>query len=413
MRPTAVVCILVLLATGAAFAEKPAIDAKSTTETFMHPSEWLARPYTEGFNVSVPPAGWTLVQTNTVETWYLDTFSPYEGAGDAMCVYDATYSGPQDEWLYYNYTMQAGDACIVFWAQASPYWAIYGYQNYDILVTINGATVWSFASDYDLTTNGTTPFVWYQYSVSLAAYSVGDPLVIGLGYVGYDGAQAAFDALSIGDCPPPPPVPCAPFPTTCVAVDYNLGDNGFVVKPCGGAPVWQWGIPTGIPTVACDGVPVTHVLATVLNGNYPVSAGESVIVGSFDITPVCYCLELCHYYSFETNYDGGNVKVSTDNGVTWTLVYPFGGYDGINTSTYYPCMCIPNEEMFTGTSTTFVRDSFNLTEYIGQTVLVKLDMGSDSSVTYPGWYIKWIKLGGEEQSPVQSSTWGAIKAMYR
>jgi hypothetical protein len=45
---------------------------------------------------------------------------------------------------------------------------------------------------------------------------------------------------------------------------------------------------------------------------------------------------------------------------------------------------------------------------------VKLDLGSDSYATTDlGWFIKWIKLGGEEQSPVAPSSWGSIKAMYR
>jgi len=411
MRLTAVICILLLLVAGVAFAEKPKDNAKSTTETFIHPSEWQSRPYTEGFNVSVPPAGWTFVQTNTVETWYMGTYSPYEGAGFAECDYDATYSGPQDEWLYYNYTMQAGDACLVFWAMGSPYWAITTYQNYNLIVTINDVSVWDFVSDYDLTGSGTTPYVWFQYSVSLAGYNAGDVIKIGLGYQGYDGAEGGFDALSVGDCPPPPPVPCCPFPTTCQVVDYNLGDNGFVTKPCNGAAAWHWGVPpVGVPTVACDGVPVTHTLYALL----PVSAGESVVVGSFNITPTCYCLEMCHYYDLEGSYDVGNVKVSADNGATWTLVYPFGGYPGINSSTSYPSPCAWNEQAFTGTSTTFVRSCFNLTEYVGQTILVKLDLGTDSYLTSDlGWYIKWLKLGGEEQSPVAPTTWGAIKAMYR
>jgi len=407
MRLTAVLCILALCITGVAFAEKPAIDARSTREAFVKPAEWFARPYTEGFNTAVPPAGWTLFQTNTVETWYMGTYSPYEGAGFAQCDYDATYSGPQDEWLYYNYTIQAGDACLVFWAMGSVYWAIAPYQNYNLIVKIDGTEMWNYFDD----NNGAVTWQWQQYSVPLSGYSVGQVIQIGLGYTGYDGAEGGFDALTIGNCPPPPPVPCCPFPYTCATVDYNVGPNGFVVKPCNGAAVWHWGVPpAGVPTVACDGVPVTHTLCA----SNPVSAGESVVIGTFDITPICYCLEMCHYYDFESNYDVGNVKVSTDNGVTWTLVTPFGGYDGINSSTYYPSPCAWNEQAFTGTSTTFVRDCFNLTDYIGHTILVKLDFGSDSYATTDlGWYIKWFKLGGEEQSPVESSTWGAIKAMYR
>jgi hypothetical protein len=411
MRLTAALCVVVLLVAGAAFAEKPAIDSKVATEVFVKPAEWYARPYTEGFNTAIPPAGWTLQQFNTVETWYLETYNPYEGTGYASCQYDATYSGPQDEWLLYTYTVQAGDECLVFWAYGSVYWAITPYQNYNLIVEIDGNEVWNYYDD----NNGAVTWQWQQYSVPLSAYSVGQTITIGLGYVGFDGAQGSFDALSIGDCPPPPPVPCSPFPYTCRVFDYNLGPNGFVAQPCGGVPApWQWGVPVGIPTTACDGVPMTHVLATNLAGPYPVSFGESVIVGVFDITAECYCIELCHYYDFETNWDGGNLKVSADGGLTWTLITPFGGYDGINTSTYYPCGCVWNQEMFTGTSTTFVRDSFNLLDYVGQSVIVRLDAGSDSySTTDLGWYIKWIKLGGEQQSPVESATWGAIKAMYR
>ena len=409
MRLTAVFCVLALLVAGAAYAEKPPIDAKSASEVFVKPAEWQGRPLTEGFDISVPPAGWTLQQFNTVETWQLGT-NPYAGAGNAVCYYDATYSGNQDEWLLYDYTIQPGDECLNFWAYASTYWAITPYQNYNLIVEINGNEVWNYYDD----NNGAVTWTYQQYTVPLSAYSVGQTITIGLGYVGYDGAEGAFDELSIGECAPPPPVACCPFPYTCRSLDYNLGENGFQVVPCGGTAVWQWGVPTGIPTTACDGVPVTHVLGTILAGAYPVLSGESVLVGAFDITPLCYCLELCHFYDFETNWDGGNVKVSADGGATWTLVTPFGGYDGINTSTSYPCNCVWNQEFFTGTSTTFVRDCFNLLDYVGSTVLVRLDMGSDSySTTDLGWYIKWIKLGGEEQSPVESATWGAIKAMYR
>ena len=39
--------------------------------------------------------------------------------------------------------------------------------------------------------------------------------------------------------------------------------------------------------------------------------------------------------------------------------------------------------------------------------------GSDGSIVYPGWYVKWIKTGGGHTTPVEDSSWGAIKAMYR
>lgn len=407
MRLTAVICVIALLVAGTALAEKPAIEARSATEHFMKPATIPVRAYTESFEFGVPPAGWTHVQTNVNETWEQGT-GGVDGLYNAVCYYDASYSGPQDEWLLYNYTIEAGDDQLVFWAMASTYWAITPYQNYNLIVEINGVEVWNYYDD----NNGAVTWQWQQYSVPLTAYNVGQTITVGLGYVGYDGAQGSFDAIT----PAPyfaPPEPCCPFPHTCRALDYNVSDNGFQAVACGGAAVWQWGVPVGIPTVACDGVPVTKVLGTNLAGALPALAGESVIVGSFEITPSCYCLELCHFYDLETNYDVGNVKVST-NGSNWTLVHPFGGYDGKNSSTYYNTPCAWNEDAFTGTSTTFVRDCFDLTAFIGQTVIVRLDVGSDSWATSDlGWYIKWIKLGGEEQSPVEDATWGAIKAMYR
>ena len=60
-----------------------------------------------------------------------------------------------------------------------------------------------------------------------------------------------------------------------------------------------------------------------------------------------------------------------------------------------------------------VCDCFDLSDFIGQDVWFGFFFGSDGSITYPGWYIKWIKTGGGQVSPVEDTSWGAIKAMYR
>jgi len=214
--------------------------------------------------------------------------------------------------------------------------------------------------------------------------------------------------------------PCCPFPQNCYFLDFNESPNGWYSMPCGIGPVpWAWGPASGgvvaIPSVACDGVPRTNVLVTNLAAPYPVSKGEAAVVGPFDLFSGCKCLEICHYYDCESGYDGGNVKISTDGGVTWTLITPSGGYPGINTSTSYKNECTWNERMFTGTSTTFIRSCFDIQPYIGQTVLVGFFFGSDSynSSSDRGWAIKWLKIGGTDISPVEGASWGAIKALYR
>ncbi len=94
---------------------------------------------------------------------------------------------------------------------------------------------------------------------------------------------------------------------------------------------WEWGAPTSGPGVAYSG---SNVWATVLGGNYPNGSNftleTTIPVG---IVNTAYMLDFWHWYDIEASYDGGNVKVSTDNGATWQLITPLTGYPGLaNTS---------------------------------------------------------------------------------
>ncbi|MFH1502108.1 MAG: hypothetical protein ABIG03_03580 [Candidatus Eisenbacteria bacterium] len=412
MKRTLILSLCLLMVTGVALAG-PKNGDKIPNE-IMFPIDYYQggqRALFEGFEAGVPPAGWTLFQTNAVETWGVGDYAPYEGLYYASCLYDATYSGPQDEWMYVDYVIEAGDECLSFYALASVYWAITPYQNYNLFVTVNDVVVWDYFND----NNAAVSWQWQLYVVDISGYSVGETITLGIGYQGYDGAQGSFDAISIGECPPPPPEPCCPSEYVCYVADFNIDDGGGVPFPCGNGPVpWEWGIPVGIPSVACDDVPVTNVWGTVLGGAYLPLTGEALMIGPFDINVLCDCMELCHYYDTEGGWDGGNVKVSTDGGVTWQLVYPFGGYDDILDSTTYVPECVAMEEVFTGDSLTFVRDCFDLSAYHGQTVMIGFFFGADSYATTDlGWYLKWVKIGSDNYSPVEDATWGSIKAMYR
>ena len=161
--------------------------------------------------------------------------------------------------------------------------------------------------------------------------------------------------------------------------------------------------------MACDDTPVTHILGTTLGGSYPSDAGEIAAMGPFYIDQYSTCLELCHYYHIEPCCDGGNVKVSTDGGATWTLIYPLAGYP--RTCNTYP-RCVPSEDAFGGNSSTFIRDCFDLNPYMGQDVLVGFFFGSDGSVQYAGWYIKWAKFG-DDATAAEPGSWGTIKSMMK
>ncbi|MFH1502109.1 MAG: hypothetical protein ABIG03_03585 [Candidatus Eisenbacteria bacterium] len=409
MRRSIIIAMCFMLAAATAVAGL-ANPAEKQASEIMFPNDQPLRTVFEGFESGVPPVGWTFLQTNAVETWFQDSYDPFENLYYATCNYDATYSGPQDEWLYLEYTLETGDDCLSFYALASVYWAVTPYQNYNLFVTIDDVVVWDYYND----NNAAVTWQWQQYVVDLSGYSAGQTITLGLGYQGYDGAQGSFDALQIGQCPDAPAEPCCPSEYICYVVDFNVAGCQWAPLECGVGPIpWEWGVPVGIPALACDDVAVTTVLATGLATDYPVQTGEGAIVGPFNITESCYCMELCHFYDIETGYDGGNVKISLDSGATWQIIYPFDGYDDILDSTSYIAECVGGEEVFTGHMTTFMRDCFDLSDYVGHTVWFGFFFGSDSSVTYPGWYLKWMKLGSDEVTSVQQTTWGSIKSMYK
>ncbi|MBM4118484.1 hypothetical protein FJ251_12260 [bacterium] len=193
-------------------------------------------------------------------------------------------------------------------------------------------------------------------------------------------------------------------------------DGTFTTETCdatGGAPVWQYGPSSGIPTVDCYGEPITAVLGTILNGNYPSNAGQRAILGgSFLVSESCHLLELCHYYDTENSYDGGNLEVKV--GSTYTVVPPIGGYPDsqLCESTSFYAYCVDMQPGFTdGPTAGFVKDCFDLSAFMGQTVQIAVKFGSDSSVVYPGWYIAGVMAGGLVTA-IEDSNWSTIKQLY-
>jgi subtilisin family serine protease len=194
------------------------------------------------------------------------------------------------------------------------------------------------------------------------------------------------------------------------AWDFEPSDGGF--NAIGND--WEWGDPTTGPMDAHSGI---NVWATKLAGNYSVSSNsklETPLVTVPSGQP-CAVLSFWQWYANEANYDGGNVKISTDGGFTWTLLTPDIGYNGTSKST---TAGIPLEAIFTGTTTGnfWHKVTFNLTPYKGQNVKIRFHFGSDGSVTYAGWYIDDVRIEGvTDTAPpvfvsttVPSSTWDTV-----
>lgn len=236
---------------------------------------------------------------------------------------------------------------------------------------------------------------------------------------GFDGAAGPFTLTVACELPPEPEDEdgsVCNFQSVCYDWNFNEGDWGFIPEVCDptqGAAVWEYGMESTVP-----GSP-GNVWATVLNGDYVSSAGDGLYSPLFTVTPECSWMEVKHYvytegYILTTGniYDGGNVTVED------VVIPPVEGYTGLcNSGTQ---ACVEDEEVFAGVTSdnypirTWGRSCFDLSQFMGMTIQVRFDFGSDSSVTRPGWYLEYVKLGNTDNPiPTEDTSWGTMKALFR
>jgi hypothetical protein len=126
--------------------------------------------------------------------------------------------------------------------------------------------------------------------------------------------------------------------------------------------------------------------ATNLDGPYGNNANSSLTTITYDLSEATSAaFNFYHYYDTEEGQDGGNVKVSVNGGVTWTLLEPESGYPTAS-------MNWNNEAGYTGVSGGWELATFDLSEYLGEQVMFRFRFGSDGSGNGPGWYIDDVFL---------------------
>jgi len=154
---------------------------------------------------------------------------------------------------------------------------------------------------------------------------------------------------------------------------------------------WEWGIPSIGPMSAYSGV---QLWATDLNNNYSngstLSTFETGGIVIFGINnPV---LKFYHWYAIESGNDGGNVKISVDNGESWQLLVPSNGY---------PVTSIPagggnplaGEPAFSGNHQFWYEATFDLLSYATYPVIkLRFDFGVDQTGNAEGWYIDDLQI---------------------
>ena len=185
-------------------------------------------------------------------------------------------------------------------------------------------------------------------------------------------------------------------PSTSDYVEFTSfegSDGGFT-----GSGGFERGIPTVGPSSAGSG---DECWGTNLNANYDNSMYATITSPAYDLTGLTSpMMQINHWYNIELNWDGGNVKISDDNGSTWailtpTVAYPVAAVNAANVG-------IPGEPAYSGTNTSnhWHTVQFDLSSYDTSTVMFRFDFGSDPSIPYEGWYIDDFALfeysGGRE-----------------
>jgi parallel beta-helix repeat protein len=171
--------------------------------------------------------------------------------------------------------------------------------------------------------------------------------------------------------------------------DFDVNDGGYT---SGGTGCWEWGNPTDPdgPDTCCS---EPYCWGTILAGDYPTYACCYLDTPPIDLVGPA-TMTFCNWWDTENAYDGGNVKISTDGGSTWSLLTPLTGYPSTTNSSN---ACIPLEPAYSGhTQGYWETQEFDLTPYAGTMSIVRFAFGSDGSVQYPGWFIDNMDITAPE-----------------
>lgn len=121
------------------------------------------------------------------------------------------------------------------------------------------------------------------------------------------------------------------------------------------------------------------------------SLSDHFMIRPFDLSNVDSAeLTFDTWYNIEEAWDYGFVQVSTDGGETWTSLANENTRDDLDPSAHPKV--VENVPGFTGTSGGWTTQTFDLSEYAGQDVLVGFRYVTDWASEEAGWYVDNIRV---------------------
>lgn len=181
--------------------------------------------------------------------------------------------------------------------------------------------------------------------------------------------------------------PVFAVPTAMVGPGWSQGFEQFngALNPIPGQNGWEWGDPEEIEAHGGQ-----NVWGTLIDRPYPNLADFKLYLPLMNLENVeeRIWLSFFHYLDVEGGWDGCQVQISTDRGERWSLLTPFGGYPADD------IFALNGGSGYTGTFEGWEQAVFDLGDYIGQVVQIRLNFRSDDSNfrPYKGWFIDDIAL---------------------
>lgn len=150
----------------------------------------------------------------------------------------------------------------------------------------------------------------------------------------------------------------------------------------------------------------------VLHSNNGDEADQALIFGA-TVPTENPTLTFDHYYDIEEQWDFAMVQVSTDNGETWTSLENENTRSDV-VEEGYPTIK-ENVPGFTGHKLNWSTETFDLSAYAGQDVLVSFRNLTDWGYNDTGWFIKNVQLGdfsADGSSTEQFQSLGELKGEF-
>jgi hypothetical protein len=146
----------------------------------------------EGFEEGALPEGWSVIETNNYQNWFIGTDPAWAHTGNCEAWINYDNHEDSDEWLITpNLDLtEYSNVTFVFWAWSDTNWPG-ATTKLHIRSTGSDDIIWDLIEDENWTTTG-----WYELSFDLTSY-IGKTINISWQYVGFNGQSFGVDDVEV------------------------------------------------------------------------------------------------------------------------------------------------------------------------------------------------------------------------